>query len=139
MLGKYIRAGLAEWAKTFPDEFYQEIARLKGWGSLLSGKRPGVVGYITNDIVYARLAPGIIRELQKRNPRPPGGERAHRHHQHLTDEVGYPELRRHLDNAMFLMRASATYGAFERALDRAAPRHDETLPLLLVDKDGELM
>lgn len=137
LLGQYIRADLAEWAKTFPDEFYDGIGRLKGWSSLLSGKRPGVLGHITNDIVYARLAPGIVRELQRLNPRLPQGGRDHRHHQHLTNETGYPELRRHLDRLVFLMQASATWDSFIRHLDRAAPRFNDTLPLLLVDQSGE--
>lgn len=137
LLGNYIRADLAEWAKTFPDEFYDQIGRLKDWKSLVAGKRPGVVGHITNDVIYARLAPGIIRELQRRNPRLPGGGRDHKHHQHLTDDTGYPELRALLTGVVALMRASTTWGGFERLLERSYPKFNDTLPLLLVDKDGD--
>lgn len=138
LLGKFIRADLADWVKTFPDAFYQEIGRLKGWKSLIAGKRPGVLGHITNDIVYSRLAPGVIVELQRLNPRLPEGGRGHHHHRHMTDDVGYPALKQHLDRIIFLMQASSTWNAFERSLDRAAPKFNDTLPLLLMTPDGEL-
>jgi hypothetical protein len=37
--------------------------------------RPQVVAHYTNDIIYRRLAPGILEELQRRTPRDdtPGG------------------------------------------------------------------
>jgi P63C domain len=76
-------------AKKFPDEFYQEMFRLKGWPwQGMSINRPQVVGYYTRDIVYARLAPGIVEELERRNPKDDKGERRGRHHQLLTDDIG---------------------------------------------------
>jgi hypothetical protein len=41
-----------------PNEFYQEMFRLKGWEwKGMSVNRPSVVGKYTNDLVYKRLAP----------------------------------------------------------------------------------
>ena len=48
-------------------EFYKEIFRLKSW-VWNAGKMPGVVGKYTNDLVYSRLAPNILEELEKVNP-----------------------------------------------------------------------
>lgn len=137
LMGQYIRADLREWVKTFPDEYYEQIGRLKNWPNLLTGKRPGVLGHITNDVVYARLAPGIVRELQRLNPWLPEGGRDHKHHQHLSDDVGYPELKALLTGVIALMRASQTWDGFERLIERSYPRFNDTLPLLLTNQDGD--
>ena len=45
ILDKFISKELRKWAKTFPDEFYMEMFRLRGWQYIpFSVKRPGVVG-----------------------------------------------------------------------------------------------
>lgn len=69
ILDKYLQREFAAWAKRFPDAFYREIFRLRGWSwNAMSVARPGVVGTYTNDIVYERLAPGILDELRALNP-----------------------------------------------------------------------
>jgi P63C domain len=66
ILDAYLRKELAAWAKRFPDEFYQQMFRLRGWQwQGMSVNRPQIVGKYTNDIVYERLAPGILEELQE--------------------------------------------------------------------------
>jgi hypothetical protein len=97
----------AAWAKTFPDEFYHEIIRLKGWATIQINKRPSVIGRYTNDIVYERLAPGILSELQNKNPVLDSGHRRVRHHQFLTDEIGHPALAQHLYAVIALMRSAS--------------------------------
>ncbi len=75
ILDKYLRPYQARWAKTFPDDFYMEIFRLKGWEwQGMKVNRPQVVGHYTNDIVYARIAPGLLSELQTLNPADESGE-----------------------------------------------------------------
>ena len=68
ILEEFIAKELQPWTKTFPYEFYTEIARLKGWPSMYSMKRPSVVGHYTNDIVYERIAPRVLEELRNVNP-----------------------------------------------------------------------
>jgi hypothetical protein len=66
ILDKYLRKELAAWAKRFPDSFYEQMFRLRGWqwrGMKIN--RPSVVGHYTNDVVYARLAPGVLDELRR--------------------------------------------------------------------------
>lgn len=94
ILQRYIAKELMEWVRTFPMEFYKQIFRLKGW-NWNDGRMSPIVGSIVNDLVYARLAPGVLDELKKRNP-VENGHRKHKHFQHLTKEVGHPELTRHL-------------------------------------------
>jgi hypothetical protein len=61
ILDRFLRKELAAWARRFPDEFYQQIFRLKEWAwKGMAVNRPSVVGKYTNDLVYERLAPNIL-------------------------------------------------------------------------------
>lgn len=132
ILDRYLKKEFAAWAKRFPNEFYREIFRLRGWNwSAMSVARPAVVGKYTNDIVYERLAPGILEELQQRNPTDEEGRRKVRHHQFLTEDIGHPALAQHLHAVIGLMRASSTWDQFKKMLDRAFPKKGTQLDLLL--------
>ncbi|MEL7555697.1 MAG: P63C domain-containing protein [bacterium] len=122
ILDKYLRAEDSVWAKRFPDEFYKEMFRLKKWqwrGMKIN--RPSVVGHYTNDIVYNRLAPGILDELRRLNPPNEAGNRRVRHHQWLTDDIGHPALNQHIFAVLALMRVSTNWDQFHRILIRAFP------------------
>lgn len=134
ILDKYLRKELAAWAKRFPDEFYKEMFRLRKWPWNPGGvKRPGIVGKFTNDLVYERLAPNILEELESKNPKNESGNRSHRHHQWLTEDVGHPALAQHIFALIALMRSSNTWDGFYRSLQRALPKKNEQMPLLLDD------
>jgi hypothetical protein len=134
ILDKYIRKDLAKWAKRFPDEFYEHMFRLRGWQYRpLSVRRPGVVGHLTNDIVYARLAPGVLAEVQRLTPKDESGRRKHKFHQKLTDDVGHPALGQHLSNVIFLMKAAPNWEWFYRALQRSAPMFTAQLSLFAAE------
>lgn len=136
ILGKFIAKELQPWAKMFPDEFYEELFRLRGWPyDPESVKRPSYVGKLTNDLVYARLAPVILDELRKNNPPDSKGRRRHKHHQWLTDDVGHPKLREHLAAVIALEKAATSWDGFYRGLQRALPRYNQTIPLDLPDKE----
>jgi hypothetical protein len=124
--------------KTFPDEFYRQLFRLKNLPyPASSSKRPSYIGHWTNDLVYSRLAPGVLEKLKGVNPRTDSGHRARKHFQHMTDDYGTPELRNHLQNLIFLMRACTTWSDFYRKLQRSAPKHGNTLPLEFLESKDE--
>jgi hypothetical protein len=138
ILDAYLRKELAAWAKRFPDEFYQQLFRLKGWQwKGMKVNRPQVVGHWTNDVVYERLAPGILEELQNRNPKDEKGQRLVKHHQWLTEDVGHPALAQHLHAVIGFMRASATWDSFYRLMQRAFPKKGHTIEMPLTNKRGE--
>ena len=124
ILDKFLAKELAAWAKRFPDPFYQEIFRLKGWDwqGMTIPRRPGIVAYYTKEIVYRRLAPNILEELEKRNPMTDKGYRKVKHHQLLTLDVGHPALAQHLHALMALMRLTNTWAEFMVLLNRAFPK-----------------
>ena len=135
ILEKFIAKELQPWTKTFPYEFYMEICRLKGWPSIYAIKRPSVIGRYTNDIVYERLAPGVLDELKARTPRLPSGNLKNKLFEWFTPNIGHPKLREHLVGVMALMRAAPTFGweYFQRSLQRAYPKLNETIPMALDD------
>ena len=130
LLDQYLRKELAAWAKRFPDEFYQNIFRLRGWTwKGMSVNRPQAVAQYTKDLVYARLAPGILKELEARTPRDESGNRKAKLHQWLTEDVGHPALAQHLHAVVGLMRVSSTWDQFMNMMDVAFPKKGETLLL----------
>ena len=134
-LDDYLLPERAKWAKVFPDEFYIEIFRLRGWAWRgMKVNRPQIVGRYTNDIVWDRLAPHIHEELKVRNPKLPSGHRRSKHHQWLTQDIGHPVLQAHLVGVMALMRAAANWGSFQRFLQRSLPKSGETMPMDLGDE-----
>ena len=134
ILDAFIAKELRKWAKTFPDEFYEQMFRLRDWSYIpWSVKRPSAVGKYTNDLVYERLSPGVLDELRKLNPKDKRGRRGVRFHQWLTEDVGHPRLREHLAAVIALMKASSTWDQFRRGINRALPRYGSTLELPLED------
>lgn len=124
ILEKLIAKELQPWLKTFPDEYYEEMFRLKGWDSPAGKNRPGVVGRYTNDLIYKRLAPGVLEELEKQNPKNNKGNRLNRHHQHLTPETGHPKLKEHISNVVTLMKVADNWDQFMGMVNKALPEYD---------------
>ena len=133
ILEKYIAEELQPWTKTFPYEFYELIYRLRKWPGPDGHKRSPLIGKDTNDIVYERLAPGILDELKRLNPKLPSGYRRNRYHQWFTPDLGHPKLKEHLAAVMALMRAAPNWSSFQRSLQRAFPKPEEQVPFALED------
>ncbi|HTE17247.1 MAG TPA: P63C domain-containing protein, partial [Armatimonadota bacterium] len=115
----YISKELAKYARTFPDDFYFHLFRLRGWTVSDLNKRPGYTAQLTNDIVYARLAPGVLDELKRVQERGETGRPKHPLYGRLTPEWGHPKLREHLAAVTALMKVSENWGGFQRLLNRA--------------------
>jgi len=132
ILEKYVTDEWAKWTRRFPDEFYRHLFRLKSraYPPTAGKNKPSYVGHWTNDVVYSRLAPGILQKLRELNPRV-GTGRLRKHHQYLTEDIGVPELEQFLSNAIFLMRTCTSWNEFKIRLDAAAPKFGETRSLAL--------
>lgn len=133
ILEEFIAKELRPWVKTFPDQFYEELFRLRGLAFPTDNvKRPQYFGHLTNDIIYARLAPAVLDELRSSTPKDDSGRRKHHFHRRLTDDIGHPKLREHMAAVLTTMQLSDDYDDFIGKLDRVRPRYDETMPLQLV-------
>lgn len=128
-LEKFLRKELAAWVQRFPSEFFKELYRLKRWPWSGSSRRPGVVGHYIRDLVYERLGPGVIEELEARNPTDSKGRRKAKHHQWLTEDIGHPALAQHMHALIGFMRASETWDDFLSRFNRAFPKRGDTLQL----------
>ena len=125
------------WQKTFPDIYYKEIFRLKGWDFTVSGikKRPSVVGTWTNRFIYEQLPEGVLEELKNKTPKSESGNYTARFFQSLTDDIGSPHLTLQLNSVITLLEVSDTWEEFLSRFNKLRDRRLGQLELNLESKD----
>lgn len=113
LLSQYIAKEFLPWVKTFDDEFYIQMFRLRGWD--YKGRlKTSYAGQLTNFLVYNRLPEGVLDELKKLNPiLNKNGYRRYKLHQGLTKEQGYQHLTHQISIATTMMRGFDTWEEFE--------------------------
>lgn len=132
ILEAFIAKELQPWVKTFPDDFYRQLFRLRGLNYPEDPvKRPQYFGILTNDMIYKRLAPGVLDELKRITTKDENGRSRHRYFQRLTSNIGYPKLREHLGSIVAIMKLSDEWREFMGRLDYIHPRFNSQLPLIL--------
>ena len=130
ILQDFIAKELQPWVHTFPEEFYEHLFRLRGLQYPRDTvKRPRYFGHLTNDIIYSRLAPALLEELQRAASRTNGGRLRRHHHRRLTRDIGHPKLRERLSSVTTIMKLSSNYGDFISKLDMVHPRYNHTMQL----------
>ncbi len=128
ILEDFIAKELRPWVHTFPEDFYAQLFRLRGKTYPRdSVQRPKYFGHLTNDIVYKRLAPGVLDELRKVTPRKQDGRLKHHLHRRLKEDTGDPRLREHLASVVTIMKLSTNYQDFMQKLDSIHPRYGDTV------------
>lgn len=135
-----VRKELAVWAKKFPDEFYENIYRLRGWPwtGMSKNRYSAVAGY-TRDLVYDRMAPGLLKELEGKSPKDEKGQRDNKLHQWLSGDVGDPMLASHLQSLLTLQRLAIANGwgwqKFMHMVDQVMKKKGDSLDLPFVDAE----
>lgn len=138
ILETYIAKELQPWVYTFGNEFYQQLFRLRGLDYQKdSVKRPQYFGHLTNDIIYRRLAPGVLDEIKRTEPKLPSGRRKGTIHQRLTQEHGHPKLREHIASVTTIMALSDDYKDFIAKLNRRHPPYNENLSFDFMNDTGK--
>jgi hypothetical protein len=61
----------------------------------------------------------VLEELRNKNPITENGRRKHKHHQHLTSDIGVPHLERHLTKLITVMELSDNLDDFKENFKRA--------------------
>lgn len=123
ILEQYIAKELQAYIPTFDSAYYQEMFRLRGLEYPTEHvKRPQYFGILTNEIVYRRLAPGVLEELRAVTPRLGSGRLSHKLFQRLTKTRGYPKLKEHLGAVVTMMQLSDDWHDFMKKLNRLRPR-----------------
>jgi hypothetical protein len=130
ILEAFVAKELQAWVQTFPAEFYEHLFRLRGLEfPANSVQRPKYFGALTNDIVYRRLAPGVLEELKRVTPRTEDGRPKAKYFQSLTGNFGYPKLKEHLGAVVALMKINRTWDGFMALLNEHYPRFGDTIML----------
>lgn len=138
ILEAYISKELLSWTRRFPDEFFKQIYRLHGWEFKPGqAKRPQMIGHLINKLIYDKLPPGVLPELQKRNPPLPSGYRRYKHFQFLTPETGHPHLDKQIVAVTTLMRVADDKGGFERLFNKAFPKPGQQLEMSFPENEPD--
>jgi hypothetical protein len=82
---------LRPWEKTFPDAFWEQLARLTNWPN--PKKRPKYWGKLVNEFVYEAMDRDLAKYLQANKPPQYTGQR---YHQWLNENQGVKALTEHL-------------------------------------------
>lgn len=135
ILDQYLLEDAKKYQVTFPLELYKQWFRLNNWEwkEQNAQKRPGVIGKWTNKYIYERIAPNILHELERKNPKNEKGYREFKHFQFLTDEVGEPKLREFFGGLIALARATTSWRKYTELVERAYPKIGDQLDLFLED------
>lgn len=99
-------------------------------------QRPQYFGHLTNDIVYKRLAPGVLVELKKVQRRDDTGRPKDKLFQRLTSNIGYPKLCEHLGSVVTLMKLSKDWEDFKLKIDTIHPCVGDTISMPLPELDN---
>ena len=134
ILEAWVAKELQPYMRTFPADYYEEMFRLRGlpYPPTNPKFRPQYFGVLTNDIVYERLAPGLLEEMKRQAQK--DEKKAHLHRR-LTQEVGHPRLKEHLASVVTAMKLSEDYPDFINKLNRLHPRFGESYSLKLDAED----
>ena len=138
ILEAFIAKELQPYLKTFPPSYYEQLFRLRGLEyPQFTVKRPQYFGVLTNDIVYKRLAPGVLEELKKLVPRNEEGRPTAKYFQRLTSNIGYPKLREHLGSVVTIMKLSTDYKDFVDKLNHIHPPYGQMLIAFEYDPNSD--
>ncbi len=124
ILEAYISKELLPWTERFPEDFYQEMFRLRNWPfSPLEYDQKGPQGpryaaKLTTALVYDQLPPGVRQALERLNPKTEKGRRKYHHHRFLSGEIGHPHLEKQVAVVTALMRVSPDWETFMRNFNR---------------------
>jgi P63C domain len=135
-LKKFLSEGLRRWVRTFPGDYFKHLCRLKQVTLRPDMKLPQYFGHLTNDLVWKRIAPGLLRALkERRNER---GNKSNKLHSWTSEELGKPELLLHLGTVVGLMKIHDDYDKFYAQLNKIAPIYPDSPTLFDDPKDWEV-
>jgi hypothetical protein len=130
ILEAFVDKELQAWVTTFPVDYYKEMFRLRNLEYATDTvHRPQYFGHLTNDVVYNRIAPGVLHELKRVQRRDDKGRPKDKLFQRLTTNKGYPKLREHLGSVVAIMKLSKDWADFKVKLDMIHPQEGATMML----------
>jgi hypothetical protein len=122
-LKKFLSENLRRWVRTFPADYFKHLCRLRGVELRPDMRLPKYFGLLTQDLVYRRIAPGLLKKLQE--IRAERGSPSNKLHSWLSLDLGVPELLVHLGTVVGIMKLHTNYDEFKKQLDQIAPTYPE--------------
>jgi hypothetical protein len=135
-LSKFLSESLRRWVRTFPGDYFKHLCRLKGVELRADMRLPQYFGHLTNDLIWKRIAPGLLRALKERKEE--RGHKSDKLHSWTSEDLGRPELLMHLGTVVGLMKLNHDYDKFHEQLDQIAPIFPETPGLFDDPKDWDM-
>ncbi len=123
VLSAYVSPALLPWNPKFPEAFYEQLHRVRGWPYRPGNHhRNGYIGKLTRALIYEPLPDGVIQKLEEKNPYISEKKgRKYRHFQYLTEEIGNPHLEKQISIVTTLLTISDTWDEFLKHCGRAFP------------------
>lgn len=118
ILERFVAKELQPYMSAFPLDFFRELCRLRGIQFKENMRLPPYFGNLVNDLVYYRLAPGVLPKIQEKNPVQENGRRKDKNYKWLTPGIGHPKLLQLLGSEVTLMRMSKDWDEFKELVDR---------------------
>jgi hypothetical protein len=135
-LRKFLAEDLARYASGFPPEYLKQLCRLRHVELRPDMKLPQYFGTLTGDIVYKRIAPGLLTALKSR--RAERGRKSNKLYQWTSQDVGYPALMIQLGTVVGLMKINTDYAVFKKQLDTVTPKYPDVPGLFDKSEDWEV-
>lgn len=135
ILAAYLSPTLLPWAERFPIDFFKEMFRIWGWPWPASGLAykgplgPRYAGKLIKQVIYGNLPPGVLEELEARNPPNEKWQRKNRIGQNLTENVGHPLIDKLVSSVGTLFTISDNKEEFWRHYHRRFPKTGDQLDL----------
>ncbi len=136
ILAAYLSPTLLPWAERFPIDFFREMFRVWGWAWPVNGFSykgplgPRYAGKLIKQVIYGNLPPGILEELEQRNPPNAKWQRRTRMPQHLSEDIGHPLVEKLVSAVGTLFTISDNKEEFWRHYHRRFPKAGDQLELL---------
>ena len=128
---EYIREHQSKWEKEFSDEFFDGIYGIYHLEKTDRNRHPQFFAHFILRYIYTPLANSkgaILEILKEKDPVVSSGRgRKYRLHQFLSDNIGKPELQRHLASVCTLLRISSDKGMFDRLFRKAFPQRGDQM------------
>lgn len=120
ILAAYVAPELMPYTQRFPESFYSELHRVRGWKYAPgSSKRTHYIGKLTNELIYKQLPDGVLQELRSKNPVIAEKKRRQNlHYRFLTEEVGDPHLQKQIIAVTTLLSVADDWKDFIRLFSK---------------------
>lgn len=119
LIESYLTEDARKWAKEFPDELFFQMDRIYGNVKTTSRNRPKYYAKFIRKYIYDPIEKGmVLRRLDEVNPTNEKGNRAERHHSHMTQEIGIPALQAQIWQVTATLKISANKRKYEENFAR---------------------